>query len=39
VRREFKYLTVASLIFAFLAIFVSGVRMPWSEEGNNIVIG
>ena len=32
-RREFKYLIVISMVFAFLVILVNGARMPWSEEG------
>ncbi|MDR3231248.1 MAG: hypothetical protein LBT65_07395 [Synergistaceae bacterium] len=32
-RREFEYLTAVSMIFVFIVILVSGLRMPWSEEG------
>ena len=31
-RKEFKYITVVSMIFITAAIVVSGVRLPWNEE-------
>jgi hypothetical protein len=32
-RKEFKYITVISMLFVFVFLVVEGLRMPWSEEG------
>ena len=31
-RKEFKYITAISMIFALAVIIVSGFQLPWSEE-------
>ena len=31
-RKEFRYLTVVSMIFSLVVIAWSGFQMPWSEE-------
>ena len=32
VRKEFKYITAVSMIFALAVIAFSGFRLPWNEE-------
>ncbi|MDR1377984.1 MAG: hypothetical protein LBJ36_02900 [Synergistaceae bacterium] len=33
-QKELKYIiTALSLLFSFVCIVVTGLRMPWSEEG------
>ena len=31
-RKEFKYMTAISMIFALVVIVASGFQLPWSEE-------
>ena len=31
-RKEFKYITAISMIFALSVIVVGGLRLPWNEE-------
>ena len=31
-RKEFKYITAISMIFALAVIVASGFRLPWNEE-------
>ena len=31
-RKEFKYITAISMIFALAVIVVTGFRLPWNEE-------
>ena len=31
-RKEFKYITAASMIFAMVMIVAGGFQLPWSEE-------
>ena len=31
-RKEFKYMTVISMIFALGVIVAGGLRLPWNEE-------
>jgi len=31
-RKEFKYITVISMIFALAVIILSGFRLPWNEQ-------
>jgi len=30
-RKEFKYITAISMIFALVMIIISGLRLPWNE--------
>ena len=30
-RKEFKYITAISMIFALLVILITGLRLPWNE--------
>ncbi|MDR1731785.1 MAG: hypothetical protein LBR61_06775 [Synergistaceae bacterium] len=32
-RKEFKYLILLSILFAFVALLIAGLRLPWTEEG------
>ena len=31
-KREYKYLTAASMLFALIVIVANGIGMPWNEE-------
>ena len=31
-RKEFKYITAVSMIFALAVIVISGLQLPWNEE-------
>ena len=31
-RKEFKYITAASMVFAMVMIVAGGLQLPWSEE-------
>ena len=31
-RKEFKYITAVSMVFALLMIIAGGAKLPWSEE-------
>ena len=31
-RKEFKYITAISMIFALAVIVVSGLQLPWNEK-------
>ncbi|MDR2527911.1 MAG: hypothetical protein LBD04_02690 [Synergistaceae bacterium] len=32
-RKEFKYIMAASMLFCLAIIATAGLRLPWSEEG------
>ena len=32
IRKEFKYITAVSMIFALTVITVGGFQLPWNEE-------